>query len=450
MKEDIIKKCKPLLVDKLRHDGENIYFYDAEKHIWSSYTGNMAAMALKKILLSINDSIIISTYEARAILTDVGCDPAFYKPLKRPAENLINCINGIVNLDTFEFQAPSPEDDFTFQLDFEYQKDARLSDCKCFTNFLYSAFGKNTTDDGLVQSKAHELSNDSSAIRLMEMLGYMVSNEYRAKKLLVILGPPNSGKSQLLELLRRVIGPSNTVALSLDDLAGHGGSRFRTELLQKAHALINDELPTKGLKNLAELKKIIAGETITVEAKGARPKTIRNTTKLLFGGNQLPELDEADCGNAFADRICPVAFKKATPSEKKDVNLANKLFAERSAIFSKALNFYGNMRKNHLAFTNDPVADEILQAYKEDNASVITFVRDNDVIKIGPGEEVHTNDLFERYQLYCDTASLSQEKSLKAFRQQLLSLPEVLGIKKKRLAGDKNPCSVVLGVSLIS
>ena len=60
------------------------------------------------------------------------------------------------------------------------------------------------------------------------------------------------------------------------------------------------------------------------------------------------------------------------------------------------------------------------------------------------------DDLFERYQLYCDTASLSQVKSLKAFRQQLLSLPEVLGIKKKRLAGDKNPCSVVLGVSLIS
>lgn len=442
MKLDKIKIYKEQLQNKVRHDGEDMYFYDEQKAVWKCYTGHLAVMEVKKILEVSAGTRNISGPEAKTLLADLICDPQFYKPLTAQPTYLFNCKNGVFNLSGKKISEPLS--DFKFQLDFKYLEEATPAQCKVFSEFLSTAFNINHKDD------YSELFKCNSVVRLMEMIGYMVSNEYRAKKLLVILGPANSGKSQLLELLRKVIGEENTVALTLDDLSGQGHSRFRTELLQKAHALINDELPTKGLKNLAELKKIIAGESITVEAKGARPKTIKNHTKLIFAGNQLPELDEPDCGNAFADRICLVAFKQSIPADKKDVDLLDKLYAERDAIFSLALNYYNKMRKNNLTFTSDKAAEEILQAYKDDNASVITFIRDRDFIEQGPDKKVHTNTLFEHYQAYCDGASLNPVKSLKSFRQQLLSLPEIAGIRKQRLAGDKNPCSVVLGVSLVS
>jgi phage/plasmid-associated DNA primase len=246
-----------------------------------------------------------------------------------------------------------------------------------------------------------------------------------------------------------VIGYEHTVALTLDELSGQGCGRFRTELLTKAHALINDELPTKGLKNLAELKKIIAGEAITIEAKGATPKTVKVKTKMLFAGNQLPDLAEADCGNAFASRLCVVAFKKAPEETDRDVNLIGDLYQERNAIFSLAIKAFIELRKRSpsLTFWEDKAADAIVKAYMDDNASVITFIYDEKVVTTGDG--VSLTELFSYYKDYCIKQALTPVKSIKAFRQQLVSWPQFSGFNKRRLRGNTNPCSVVEGIKLV-
>ena len=313
-------------------------------------------------------------------------------------------------------------------MDIKYNPKADERNCKTFINFLQNAFD-------LQDTTAKDLLKEFSVVRLLEMMVYMISNGYRAKKLLIILGPANLGKSQILELIRRVIGYEHTVALTLDELSGQGCGRFRTELLTKAHALINDELPTKGLKNLAELKKIIAGEAITIEAKGATPKTVKVKTKMLFAGKGI------------ASRLCVVAFKKAPKESFRNVNLIDDLYKERDAIFSLAIKAFIELRKNSLVFRSDRAAESIVQAYKDDNASVITFINDEDVVTTGDG--VSLTDLFRHYKDYCLKESLTPVKGIKAFRQQIVSWPHFSGFNKRRLGKNTNPCFVVEGIELV-
>lgn len=437
---DIKTRVKPFI----RNDGERLFFYDPKDNIWIPNTRDGAARSLNKLLAAADTQLAAS--EAKAVINDILCDPEFERPLPAPPCDMINCKNGILALNELKLyerpKNPPDKNYFRICLDIDYNPNVHERDCKTFMNFLQNAF-----DIDLNTKSEKGLLAHPSVIRLLEMMGYMISNEYMAKKLLIILGPANSGKSQVLELIRRVIGYEHTVALTLDELSGQGGGRFRTELLTKAHALINDELPTKGLKHLAELKKIIAGEAITIEAKGATPKTVKVKTKMLFAGNQLPDLAEADCGNAFASRLCVVAFKKAPKESFRNVNLIDDLYKERDAIFSLAIKAFIELRKNSLVFRSDSAAESIVQAYKDDNASVITFINDEDVVTTGDG--VSLTDLFRHYKDYCLKESLTPVKGIKAFRQQIVSWPHFSGFNKRRLGKNTNPCSVVEGIDLV-
>lgn len=437
---EIKARVKPFI----RNDGERLFFYDPKDNIWIPNTRDGAARSLNKLLAAADTQLAAS--EAKAVINDILCDPAFERPLPAPPCDMINCKNGILALNELKLyerpKNPPDKNYFRICLDIDYNPNVHERDCETFMKFLQNAFA-------LQNITAKDLLKHPSVVRLLEMMGYMISNEYMAKKLLIILGPANSGKSQILELIRRVIGYEHTVALTLDELSGQGGGRFRTELLTKAHALINDELPTKGLKHLAELKKIIAGEAITIEAKGATPKTVKVKTKMLFAGNQLPDLAEADCGNAFASRLCVVAFKKAPEETDRDVNLIDDLYQERNAIFSLAIKAFIELRKRSpsLTFWEDKAADAIVKAYKDDNASVITFINDEEVVTTGDG--VSLTELFSYYKDYCIKQALTPVKSIKSFRQQLVSCPQFSGFNKRRLRENKNPCSVVEGIKLM-
>ena len=438
MKHEQMQAIKDAVKGVVRVDSEKLFFYNRSSRCWTTHKRNSAAMALQRVLAELKMARI-SGADAKAVLGDILCDPDFERPLIKVPPNLINLKNGVLDLDSGEFIEGDNAADFRFQLDFEYRKEVKLMHCKAFLKYLRVAF------DLSEDMQAATVEVQPSVVRLLEFFGYLVSNETRAKKMMIILGPPNSGKSQLLELLRRVIG--ETVALNLDELNGRSGGQFRTELLRRAHALINDELPTKGLKGLDELKKTIAGEYMTVEAKREDPGTMKNTAKLIFAGNQLPVLAEPDAGGAFSSRLCVVKLLKAPPVNKRNIDLVDQFYDERNEIFSLAVDLFRKMRgrARALTFSPDAVGDGVVVAYAADNDSVATFVHESGIVK--QGGESSTTTLFALYSEYCDQVALKPISDIKIFRSQLLSLPEVCEIKKKRLNG--RPMSAVVGLSIV-
>lgn len=438
MKKERLKHLKKQLVSLVRNDGERVFFLNTGKNIWENLSDCMAIMKIKKIMAGAQEELSVA--EAKEVLREIASSPEFYDPLQEPVPNLINCKNGTYDIANGMVRKATVGGDFRLQLDFTFDDKAAASKCPQFIKFLRFAYDLSRDQD------IDEILKMPSVKRLMEMMGYMVSNEWRAKKMLVIIGPANSGKSQILELIRRVVGYENATSLNLEDLSGHGGGRFRTDLLRNAHVNINDELPTRGLRHLSEYKKLISGEGLTVEAKGKKPVTIKNRTKLVFAGNQLPELAEADCGNAFADRLLITAFRKSIDSRNRDVALVDKLYAERDIIFSLAVQLFSLVVQNSFTFSNDEDSEKMLKAYIENNSTITTFITDSTVVTNGDG--IHTTRLFHRYIEYCEENALKPLKSLTAFRQQLANMPNI-SFSKRRLEGDENPRSVVDGVELV-
>lgn len=114
----------------------------------------------------------------------------------------------------------------------------------------------------------------------------------------VLLGPPGTGKSQLIELVASIFPASQRSAVSLAKLAdrfsafGLVGKRFNTS---------PEADTTDGrLPDVGSLKMILDGSTVQVERKNQQPVWARLTCAHLIAANKLPA---GDAGEALYDRF---------------------------------------------------------------------------------------------------------------------------------------------------
>ncbi len=107
-------------------------------------------------------------------------------------ENIINFRNGIFHLDTGELTPHSSEYLSTIQIPCNYNPNVRLSQAKVFMKFLDDITGGNLDDK----------------ITILELIGAIISNikGWRYKKVIVLKGKGNTGKSKLLDLVIYLVG----------------------------------------------------------------------------------------------------------------------------------------------------------------------------------------------------------------------------------------------------
>lgn len=128
--------------------------------------------------------------------------------------------------------------------------------------------------------------------------GARVLNNRHLRKGVFLKGPKGGGKSTISAVLRHMLGgPERCAALSIDTAKGDFGL---APLVGKA-ALISDdgiEQATKAPANF--LKKIVTGESITVNRKNKDHIEFSFNGPVLFTTNHLPKLN--DVGDATYDR----------------------------------------------------------------------------------------------------------------------------------------------------
>lgn len=310
--------------------------------------------------------------------------------------HLINFKNGVYNIKTRTIHRHSPNYLFTSFIDAEYGDDPsslrvyrpqhRNSETK---GYYFKRFLEDCTEGDLLKIKS-----------LQQVTGYIISNEWRAKKFFVLIGLPHTGKSVWLELWRTLIGSQHTTAMSLKQL---GETRFMTAELFKSKLNISAEMDENGSIKATDVIKTITGcDLLTGEKKGKDPFQFYSKTKLVAAGNHMPLLNKLDGTSAFTDRILFFMFNNTIPEENRDKSLIDKLINEKTFIVEWAIEGLVNLLDNNLIFTESEEAHAFKQRYINELNNVSEFIRDRCHVDLDNEEcKVHRKVIYPAYKLYC-------------------------------------------------
>lgn len=331
--------------------------------------------------------------------------------------------NGMLNLQTLELLPHAKEYLATFELAVEY------------------APQNGKRPDRWLRFMDETIETPEAIMQLQEFMGYSLTRDARYGKALLCLGPGSDGKSKVLQIMRAMVGPANSSAVSMRDLE----DQFQRAALYEKLLNVSAEINTSAMDS-EYFKKICTGDAIQAAFKHKDSFEFIPYVKLAFAANKLPRvLDNSD---GFFRRVLPIGFKNQFGPEfgkPADTDLDRKLLAELSQIFEWALVGLHRLRaQGH--FTEAEETRGIIRDYRRLNNPVQCFVEDD--CEVGEGNEFTTpkDDLYKRYKEYCRAngyGPLSKENFLRELRTVQGNVKEY----RPRQAGGKRP-RLVYGLRL--
>jgi P4 family phage/plasmid primase-like protien len=240
--------------------------------------------------------------------------------------------NGLLDLDTYTLSEPTPYFFSCSALSVNYQADA---ECPKWLGFLREIF----------------LDNESEIRVLQEFFGYTFLPDQRYQSFLLLYGAGNNGKTQVLDVLRGLIGQRNCSNIGLDLF----GQRFALHSLIAKMANISGDVPE--LDNVAEgyLKQITGGDPVTIDRKHIKPIEVHIGAKLIFACNNYPRFHDRSRG--LWRRMIILPFEYQVDPAKKIPDIGRAIVAEEgSGILNWALEGLQRLLAQH-HFTLCGIAD---------------------------------------------------------------------------------------------
>lgn len=268
------------------------------------------------------------------------------------AENLICFKNGLLNIDTLGLVPNTPELYCTIQIPCNWTPGA---ECPRFMEYLKTLTNGNFEFQTL----------------LWQFMGLAISNlpGYLPKKALFLYGDGDTGKSQLLELIKRLIGSENYASTDMKELERPHG----TYSLWRKRLAGSPDMSAMRVDELKMFKKLTGGDDISFEKKFKDAFTDKYKGVLLFCANVLPPFG-GDKGDHVYERMILCPCTNVIPPEKRDRRLIEKLYAEREGIVYNAVMALRELKENGFNFTIPDICRLASEEYKRENDSVLQFL----------------------------------------------------------------------------
>lgn len=225
------------------------------------------------------------------------------------------------------------------------------------------------TQDGL---NSYE---DAVALKrlLLFWIGLTISgyNGYDTKRLLMLVGAGNTGKSQFIKLLEHLVGEENTVAIDLREM---NTNRFALSSALGKRLIIDPDVRSLKLDDISTIKQITGGDTLTFEAKGKDAIHGRYNGTVVMAANELPKFG-GDKGDHVYERFVVVPCNNIIPIDKRDPYIVDKMTEETDAIIQLALTALQQQLARGLNKIELPsVCLQAIEDYKDDNDPTREFL----------------------------------------------------------------------------
>ena len=245
--------------------------------------------------------------------------------------------------------------------------------------------------------------NSSKQIELFEqLLGYLLMNHVNYQKIFFFIGAPSTGKSTVLDLIRRFCGKDNVSAVQLADMERPFGL---ASIVNKTANIFPDLKKTKVLRS--DIFKMLAdGSPIQVNRKFKQEFTYCFTGKMIFGMNNYPDFSQDFDG--IERRLVIFEFKHVFQKDDSqyDPAILNKLLSDESmsALLNKAIRGYSSLIHNNGFITTDE-SKRALEDFSSDNDNVLKWLRDNEIdeerLLNEPINFDYSTGLYSSYKDFC-------------------------------------------------
>ena len=268
--------------------------------------------------------------------------------------------------------------------------------------------------------------SDEDIVKLLEeSMGYSLYRNNIFRRLFILTGAKANGKSTFLDLYKHVIGEGNYSCVDLYRI----GDRFQTAFLAGMLANIGDDISDEYIdgKEAAVIKKVVTGETLTVERKNEDPFNFTPYSTLIFSANEIPNM--RDRTGALADRMVIIPFR-ANFTKAPDCNLREKLHTREAAeaMLKRAVDGLKRLLKNQ-RFTMSKAVEAEKEQFELTNDPIKSFL--NDYIQIG--DELYREPVSVIYRNYCLYCSENGYKAVSsnAFGRKVREFYKVESYQKK-------------------
>lgn len=304
-------------------------------------------------------------------------------------EDIINFQNCVLRLSTGEMMEHNPKFLSTTQIPVNYNPNLSLSQAPTTLKYLNDVTGGNAED----------------MTTLLEVVGLVISNVYgwRTKKLLIMKGRGNTGKSVFRELVTFIVGVENTFTVDMEQLH----SQFGSAGIYGKRLVGSGDMKVARLPEMDKIKELTGGDMISIEAKYQNRFTIKFYGFLWFNCNQLPYITLGDKGNHVFDRLLIVSCDNVVPEEERDPLLLDKLKAEREYLVCAAVKALNNLIQRDYKFTESERTKQNREDYAMRNNSLALFLKECCEIGIGT---TPTKIFKDKYKSWCNDNKFVQEK----------------------------------------
>ena len=209
-----------------------------------------------------------------------------------------------------------------------------------------------------------------------EMLGAVLLKHNRYQKAFLFYGNGSNGKSTILDLIKTFLGARNYSTVSLEDVT----ARFNKVLLQNKLANIGDDIDNVTIKDTGTLKKMIAGNAITVENKGEKQFTIEPYATHIYSCNSIPRSFDKSDGFYRRWLFIPFNARFSVDDEDYDPMIGDKITAPTALSYLLNIGIRGAQRLMRVGrFTEPQSVKDALEAYKTDNSTVLSWIEDKEL-----------------------------------------------------------------------
>ena len=255
---------------------------------------------------------------------------------------------------------------------------------------------------------------------LQEWIGYLLVQNTRHHKILLIVGPPRSGKGTIGRILHELLGSFNVAGPTLSSLGGEFGLQT---LLNKMLATISDaRLNGRGNNSLIieRLLSISGEDPLTINRKFLPPLTVQLPTRIMMMSNELPDM--RDASGALAKRYIILTLQKSWFG-KEDTDLFSRLRTELPGILIWGLKGLARLQERG-KFLQPTSSSELIDELETMTSPIKAFI--SEMCICTPQSTISVASLFDAWRAWCAHTGYPHSGNVQTFGKNLrAALPEI-------------------------